>query len=156
MKSMNTNKLLIMGAIHFVIMFVLMYTMVNVFNNVYLNFNKAYMAAIMTAPMLILEVIMMGSMYENKKALNITLGVSIVALVAFFIFIRQQTFIYDKQFLRSMIPHHSSAILMCNKAHLNDPEIKELCKSIIESQQSEIDQMKKIYNRLGSNLQTDY
>ena len=149
MKSSHTDKLLLMGAIHFVIMFALMYVMVNVFNNVYLNFNQAYMAVIMTAPMLILEVIMMGSMYENKKVLNITIGASAVILLVFFIFIRQQTFIHDKQFIRSMIPHHSGAILMCEKANLNDAEIKELCASIIESQQSEIDQMKQILNRLN-------
>lgn len=148
MKKMHTNKLLLMGIIHFVIMFVLMYSMVNTLDHIFLNINKAYMAAIMTAPMLMLEVIMMGSMYESKKALNIILGVSVVALVAFFIFIRQQTLIYDSQFLRSMIPHHSSAILMCNKASLEDVELKELCKSIMESQQSEIDQMKRILNRL--------
>lgn len=148
MKKMHTNKLVLMGIIHFVIMFVLMYSMVNTLDHVFLNINKAYMAAIMTAPMLMLEVIMMGSMYESKKTLNIILGVSVVALVAFFIFIRQQTLIYDSQFLRSMIPHHSSAILMCNKASLEDVELKELCKSIMESQQSEIDQMKRILNRL--------
>lgn len=137
-----------MGVLHFIFMFILMYSMVDVFENVYPNFNQVYMAAIMTAPMLILEVLLMGSMYENKKALNALLGISAVALVVFFFFIRQQTFIYDKEFLRSMIPHHSSAILMCNKASLDDAEIKELCKNIVESQQSEIDQMEKILNRL--------
>jgi len=73
---------------------------------------------------------------------------SIAVLVIFFLFIRQQTAILDIQFLRSMIPHHSSAILMCQEAHTSDPEIKDLCKSIIASQQSEIDQMKNILDRL--------
>jgi uncharacterized protein (DUF305 family) len=41
-----------------------------------------------------------------------------------------------------MIPHHASAILMCEKANLQDPEIKDLCQSIISGQQAEIDQMK--------------
>lgn len=106
------------------------------------------MVAIMTAPMLILEVLLMGSIYENKTVLNILLAISAVTLIVFFFFIRQQTFIYDKQFLRSMIPHHAGAILMCNKAPLEDTEIKELCKSIVESQQSEIDQMETILSRL--------
>jgi uncharacterized protein (DUF305 family) len=41
-----------------------------------------------------------------------------------------------------MVPHHASAILMCEKANLQDPEIKDLCKSIISGQQEEINQMK--------------
>lgn len=137
-----------MVVLHFIIMFILMYSMVDVFENVYLNLNKVYMAAIMTAPMLILEILLMGSMYENKKALNILLAISAVAMIIVFFFIRQQTFIYDKEFLRAMIPHHSSAILMCNKASLEDDEIKELCKSIVVAQQTEIDLMEKILSRL--------
>jgi uncharacterized protein (DUF305 family) len=41
-----------------------------------------------------------------------------------------------------MIPHHTGAILMCEQAPLQDSEIKALCKNIVSSQQSEIDQMK--------------
>jgi uncharacterized protein (DUF305 family) len=32
----------------------------------------------------------------------------------------------DKQFLRSMIPHHAGAILMCEKASIKDAEIRAL------------------------------
>jgi uncharacterized protein (DUF305 family) len=41
-----------------------------------------------------------------------------------------------------MIPHHASAILMCERASINDPEIKQLCEQIVSGQQSEIDQMR--------------
>jgi uncharacterized protein (DUF305 family) len=68
--------------------------------------------------------------------------VGLAALAGFWIFIRQQTAITDTQFLRSMIPHHSGAILMCRKASIQDPEIKQLREAIVSSQQSEIDQMK--------------
>ncbi len=34
-----------------------------------------------------------------------------------------QAGIGDKEFLRSMIPHHSGAILMCEQATLTDPEM---------------------------------
>ncbi len=56
--------------------------------------------------------------------------------------IRQQVAIGDKQFLKSMIPHHAAAILMSEQASVQDPEIKELIKNIISSQQAEINQMK--------------
>lgn len=61
-----------------------------------------------------------------------------------FLFIRQQTFITDKQFLKSMMPHHAAALLMCDKAPIKDAEIKQLCESIMTGQQAEIDQMKKL------------
>ena len=51
------------------------------------------------------------------------------------------------QFLKSMIPHHAGAILMCEEASIQDPEIRVLCQNIIVSQQSEINQMKAILNR---------
>jgi uncharacterized protein (DUF305 family) len=55
--------------------------------------------------------------------------------------IREQTGIADRQFLRSMIPHHAGAILMCERASIQDPEIRRLCSTIISGQQAEIDQM---------------
>ena len=119
-----------------------MYSMVNTFSNVILNVNQFYMAGLMTMPMIIIEIFVMHSMYMNKKLNALIIGISVVLLVGFFLFIRQQTGVSDKQFLKSMIPHHAGAILMCEGADLTDPEIKELCKTIKEGQQREIDQMK--------------
>ena len=141
-------KLLIMTLLSLVSMYILMYSMVNVFDHVYNNLNKFYMAVIMTAPMVVFEILLMKAMYQNKTMNTIIMVGSVAVLVIFFLFIRQQTAIYDKQFLRAMIPHHSSAILMCRQAPIADAEIKELCGSIIASQQQEIDQMKEIMERL--------
>jgi uncharacterized protein (DUF305 family) len=119
-----------------------MYVMVNRFVNVIPNINQFYMAGLMTAPMIIIEIVLMGAMYMNKKLNYFIIAISSVVLIVFFLFIRQQSAVSDKQFLKSMIPHHASAILMCEKSNIQDPEIKELCRSIISSQQEEIDQMK--------------
>lgn len=141
--SNNYSNLLLMGVFSFISMFILMYMMVDKYANVYPNLNQFYMAGMMTAPMLILELFLMGSMYPNK-AINIFIMIfSLFILILFIFFIRQQTAISDKEFLKSMIPHHGGAILMCEQAPIKDPEIKKLCQSIIASQQSEIDWMKK-------------
>jgi len=145
--EMQTNnkhyqQLAIMMALSFVAMYVLMYAMVNVFANVLSNFNQFYMAGLMTTPMVIIELWVMNGMYHNKKLNMIITTVSILALVLFWVGIRQQVGINDKQFLKSMIPHHASAILMCEKADIKDSGIKELCRNIISGQQAEIDQMK--------------
>ena len=142
MEKDHYKKLLIMAVLSFISMYALMYAMVDTFANVVPNINQFYMAGLMTAPMLIIEIALMGSMYMDKKLNVIIIATSSVLLIAFFVFVRQQSAVSDKQFLKSMIPHHASAILMCEKADIQDPEIKELCKSIISSQQEEIDQLK--------------
>ena len=142
---MHTNhygRLLIMTVLSFVSMYALMYAMVDTFANVYPNFNQFYMAGLMTSPMVLIELVLMRSMYKDKKANIVIIAASIAALSAFFLMIRQQTLVADTQFLKSMIPHHAAAILMCKEAPIKDAEIKELCRTIISSQQKEIDQMK--------------
>lgn len=146
---MNVRKLLLMAGLHFVIMFVLMYSMVATLDHAYPNINKVYMATIMTAPMLMLEIWLMGEMYADKRALKWILALSAVALVTAFAFIRQQTFVSDEPFLRAMIPHHSSAILMCNQADLEDQEILDLCDDIVQTQEEEIAIMERILARLN-------
>ncbi|MBN8568057.1 MAG: DUF305 domain-containing protein [Ignavibacteria bacterium] len=150
-QSMDNKQyfyLLIMAVLSFISMYILMYSMVDVFNNVYPNYNQLYMAGLMSMPMVLIELIIMRAMYKNKKwNLLIIIG-SVVGLVGCFLFIRQQTAIGDVQFLKSMIPHHSGAILMCNESSIQDPEIIELCKKIRLSQKEEIDQMKVILKRL--------
>lgn len=129
-------------------MLVIMYVMIDTFDHVYLNINKVYMALLMTAPMVILEILMMKSMYQ-KKSLNVSiLLASIIISLTVFLFVREQTGVGDVQFLRSMISHHSSAILMCEEAGITDPEIKLLCDSIKAAQIREINEMETILKRL--------
>lgn len=142
MGSEHYRHLLIMAVLSFVAMYVLMYAMVDTIGNVYNNFNQFYMAGLMTAPMVLIEFIVMRSMYKDKRLNTLIIVASILAGLAFFFLIRQQGVISDKQFLRSMIPHHAGAILMCEQAEIEDTAIMQLCDTIIASQQSEIDLMK--------------
>lgn len=144
----NYYYLAVMAVISFMCMYALMYAMVDKFANVFPSLNQFYMAGLMTAPMILIELLFMQAMYGNKKWNIIIMGLSIIALIIFWIFIRQQFFINDKQFIKSMIPHHAGAILMCEKAAIQDPEIKNLCDKIKTSQQNEINQMKDILERL--------
>ena len=140
-------RLGIMTAVGFVAMYLLMFTMIDTSADFYQNLNMAYMAGSMTAAMVIIELIVMSVMYKNAKLRNILIGASVVLLVVTVLFTRYQTGIGDEGFLRSMIPHHSGAILMCKNPRLEDPEILELCKEISESQRREIIQMNRILQR---------
>ena len=136
------RHLAIMAALSFAAMYTLMYAMVDRLDNVYNNFNQLYMAGLMTAPMVVFELFLMRSMFPDRRRNAIIVGVSAVALVAFWALIRGQAAITDKQFLKSMIPHHAAAVLMCKKAPIGDDEIERLCGQIIASQEDEIRQMK--------------
>jgi uncharacterized protein (DUF305 family) len=131
-------RLAAMAALSFVSMYVLMYAMVDRFENVIPNNNQLYMAALMTAPMVIFELALMGAMYKNRTANIAIYAVSAIALIGFFAAIRAQTAIGDTQFLKSMIPHHAGAVLMCERAQNADPEIRSLCRDIVKSQNEEI------------------
>jgi uncharacterized protein (DUF305 family) len=136
------GRLMWMVALSFAAMYNLMYAMVNSIDNVYNSINEVYMAGLMAAPMLLIELVLMSRMYPNKR-LNVILGAaSVGAAVLFWVGIRQQAGVSDQQFLRSMIPHHAGAILMCTRNQLQDPDLQQLCREIVSSQRDEIARMK--------------
>lgn len=134
MQGDHDRQVAIMAVLSFMSMYILMDGMVNTIGEVFNNFNQVYMAGLMAVPMVLIELMVMRAMYRDKQRNTLIIGVSTIALLGFFFFIRQQTAISDQQFLRSMIPHDSGAILMCEHASIQDPEIKELCGNIVFSQ----------------------
>ena len=141
-KQGHYGRLLLMTALSFVAMFILMYAMVDRFANVYANFNQVYMAGLMAAPMVLIEMALMRSMYPNARLNGVTIFATLLVMILCWVFIRQQTAISDNQFVRSMIPHHAGAVLMCEENQLKDPDLVQLCQEIISSQQAEILLMK--------------
>ena len=130
------------------VMYVAMFAMIWTWGEFIQNVNFFYMALVMGAPMGAIMLATMGGMYRNRK-LNAALYVAFAAIfVLSLVGIRQQSLVGDDQFLRSMIPHHSGAILMCEEAKLTDPEIRRLCGEIIQAQRDEIAEMKRIMDRL--------
>ena len=141
------RHLIIMATLSLVSMYFLMYAMVEQPANVYGNLNQLFMAGLMTAPMILIELIVMRGMYANRRNNVLIAAISVAVGILMFVCIRQQAAIADEQFLRSMIPHHSSGILMCQRAKLSDAQLRELCDSIISSQQEEIALMAALLDR---------
>lgn len=138
-------------AISTLIMYLVMFEMIRGWGEFIHNINFLYMALTMAMPMGVLMLLMMGSMYPNRRLNLVLYAVLAAVFVLAFAAVRTQALVGDKQFVRSMIPHHSGAILMCREAPLDDPEIRELCfgpDGIIASQEREIAQMKRIMERL--------
>lgn len=112
----------------------------NKIEDIRFNLNDIYMALAMTGMMFIL----MGLYYVDVKTVSIGVFIFIVALI----FIRRQLFINQKNFINSMIPHHSMAIMMSSKLKDKKEELPEelniLLNNIINTQEQEIELMKKI------------
>ena len=87
-------------------------------------------------------------MYEKKSWNYGIIAIALLIGAGTYHIMRQQTFVDDVAWMRAMIPHHSSAIMVSQKAHLKDPEAIELAEEIIEAQEREIAQMKKMIYRL--------
>lgn len=138
----------IMMGLSQVVMYAVMFSMIDGWGDFRNNLNMLYMTVTMWAPMGIVMLLAMRGMYKNKRANLALLLVFAVLAVGSFAATRTQTFIDDRQFIDSMIPHHSGAILMCREAALVDPELIALCADISKGQRSEIEQMERIRERL--------
>jgi hypothetical protein len=133
-----------MTLVMFLAMYALMYAMVDSFAHVYHSLNQFYMAGLMTGALVLLELLFMRHMYPDRGRNVVVVVLSLVVLAVSWMGIRQQWGIGDLQFLRSMIPHHSGAILMCGEAAITDARIRELCGGIETSQQREIELMEQL------------
>jgi hypothetical protein len=131
----------------FITMYLVMYTMIASLDHFYLTLNNVYMTLMMVSPMAILMLVFMRSMYTSKRTNLLIGGAATLVFAVSFWGMRTQAAVGDTEFLRSMIPHHSGAILMCQQASLKDPEVLGLCEEIVSSQEREISQMKALLAR---------
>ncbi|GCA49380.1 hypothetical protein KGO5_01826 [Sinorhizobium sp. KGO-5] len=124
-------------ALSLVVMYFVMFSMIDGWSEFRNNLNMFYMALTMVAPMGIIMLATMGGMYRNRRLnMAIHLGLAVLFVLAF-AGMRTQALIDDDQFIASMIPHHSGAILMCREANRtrNSPTcaIKSLKGSVRKS-----------------------
>lgn len=142
-KMMSYKMFSVMMVISFLIMYAVMFLNVDEVSHIYLSLTRTYMALLMVSPMAIVMMLMMGSMYPNKKTNSMIISGGVIVFIVAFIFLRNQTFVSDVQYMKGMIPHHSSAIMTSKNADIKDPAVKVLSDSIIKSQEKEITEMKE-------------
>ena len=75
----------------------------------------------------------------------LTVGI-ILSISVSILLLRKQLFVNDKQWLRRMISHHSTALTTSHKIlnRTSNPKLKELAKEIIDTQEKEIQLMKSM------------
>ena len=115
------------------------------FSDLYISQTLFYGGLLMASNMMwgheIVHYLSMGhfNMLVFSLGIVLSIGVSILLL-------RQQLLVDDKQWLRRMISHHSTALTTSHKIYnkTNNPELKKLAKEIIDTQEKEIQLMKSM------------
>lgn len=118
---MSYKKFSLMLVISFIIMYAVMFLNVDEASHIYLSTTRTYMALLMVSPMAVVMLLMMGKMYPNKQ---LNTGIIVGSVIVFGLGLaglRTQTPVGDVQYMKAMIPHHSSAILVSKHANLQDP-----------------------------------
>ena len=132
-----------------IIMFGLMYLNTYSIDHIYFSETRAFMALVMGATMTCVMLTFMLGMYSNRRV-NAGLFIGSVAVfIGALWLVRSQATVDEVAWMKAMIPHHSIAILTSERAHLQDPRVRKLAESIIESQRREIDEMKGLIKELS-------
>lgn len=127
-----------------VAMYFLAFSEIDIPSHFHFSLSTFWITVMMTSAMGVIMIIAMWPMFgEGRLKIGLLAGFGVLLLVAFGMG-RIQAGIGDEAFLRSMIPHHSRAVLVCQEADLDDPGVIKLCDGIIESQNSEIRQMEQM------------
>ena len=145
---MINKEILNYQIIQFIIMFLFgfFFNPMNVlayrFNDLYPSLTLFYSGLFMASNMIWAhELVHYFSMNHLNKYVFAT-GI-ILSIICVFL-LRSQFFVTDNEWLKRMIPHHSTALTTSTNiyAKTNNKDIKQIAKSIIETQEMEIAVMK--------------
>lgn len=118
------------------------------FNHIYFSAKTLiYIALFMASNMVLLEILMY---YEHSKQFPKTMFIFFILLsCCLVVILRKQLFINDKDWLKRMISHHSTALTTSHriKNKTKDKDVKKLASQIIDTQEKEIKQMKQLLKK---------
>jgi Ca2+/Na+ antiporter len=146
MKISHTMIVMFVGS--FIIQYFLM-PPIMVSNRLYItnSIGKTYLAVIMGLFMILVEVMMHDQQYHVFSS---NFYIILFALLALFVYLyRKQIAINDKQYLEGMIEHHSMGIFTSEEIlkKTNSYDVAKLAKNIIQQQEDEIMEMRKLLNK---------
>lgn len=149
--SMSYGRFFAMIATSMAAMFVLTYVNSYDFSHVRWSETRFFMSFVMGSTMAVIMLGFMLNMYKNAMMnVAIVIGSVIVFVLALWL-VRSQETVQDQSWMRSMIPHHSIAILTSERAEIDDMRVRELADSIIAAQEREIAEMEWLINDIADN-----
>jgi hypothetical protein len=115
------------------------------FTDLYMSHTLFYGGLLMASNMMWAHEIVHYLSMRHFNILFFFFGIALSTFVSILL-LRQQLFVDDKQWLRRMIPHHSTALTTTHNIYnrTNNPKIKDLAIKIIDTQEEEIRIMKSM------------
>ena len=144
-------KFWLIMAVSFVVMYVVMYFHTYTWDHIIFSEMRFYMTFLMILAMMVTMLLLMSGMYPDRRK---NLGILAFAVIGFATVVyieRSQVFVQDESWMKSMIPHHSIAILTSERAEITDVRVKQLAEEIIEAQRREIAEMKWLLEDIEAN-----
>lgn len=117
-------------------------------DHVFFSWTRVFMVMMSVSVMALIMWALMRRMYTDRRWNSAIIVGAFVLFAAGLGLVRTQATIGDVDWMRAMIPHHSIAVLTSSEANLKDPRVRELARSIVDSQTREIDQMKGLIAEL--------
>lgn len=148
---MSYARFVAMIATSTVVMFGLMYLNTYALDHVFYSQTRTWMAVYMGATMAAIMLGFMWGMYPSKRANLAILATSAIVFAGALWLVRSQETVSDVSYMKTMIPHHSIAIMTSERAHIRDPRVRKLADGIIEAQVREIGEMKQLIADLERN-----
>jgi len=115
------------------------------FSDLYISQTLFYGGLLMASNMIWAHEIVHYLSMGHFNILVFTIGI-IFSVIVSILLLRSQLLVSDKQWLRRMIPHHSTALTTTHKIYnrTTNLKIKKLAKEIIDTQEKEIKLMKSM------------
>ena len=112
------------------------------------NLGKAYLSVFMGLFMVFIEAALHDHQYHVFSLK--TYIVLAIGLALFVYLYRNQVAIYDKEYLKGMIEHHSMALLTSEEIlkKTDNYDVAKLAKNIIQTQQDEIREMEGLVKKI--------
>jgi hypothetical protein len=114
------------------------------------SLSKVYLSIIMSLGMVVVEVMMHDHQYNIVSTRTY---VGIFACISLFVFLYKKQFgINDRQYLQEMIEHHSMSLLTSNRIleKSNNYKVAKIAKNILQTQQDEIIEMRRVLQTVSS------
>ncbi|WP_300974555.1 DUF305 domain-containing protein [Sphingomonas sp. LHG3406-1] len=149
--SMGWGRFAAMIGVSTFIMFFLMYQLVYSLDHALFSVTRLVSSLVMGCVMTAVMLAFMWKMYRPAAAKIAVLAAGIVGGLILLAVNRGQVLIGDRDFMKSMIPHHSIAINNARKADIRDPRVRYLADRIIRDQVKEIAEMKMLLSDIEAN-----
>lgn len=134
-----------------VILFAIMYLNTYEASHVRWSETRFYMTVVMGASIAAIMLTFMLGGYTNRRINTAIYVGGALVLAGALVLVRTQATVEDASYMRTMIPHHSIAILTSKNAGLDDARVRDLADEIIEAQHREIQEMEWLIEDIENN-----